>query len=147
MADFSRDTDIGYPDAPIDILIAKTVTIYSTILTVIESITANTSVSEQIVLELQNSQEWNAGLSDDIIEKLETIRVINVATVSSIGTVNTSIQSASNLSLTQGANILAALQSLGLSTGEIDHALSSAVEELKKLSTKADLIIGEGEGV
>lgn len=71
MPDFSRDIDIGYPLAPIDIVISLLGTVVTTLWIVIETVKESTV---ELWEELVSAREWSTVLNEEITSRLDSIR-------------------------------------------------------------------------
>ena len=121
-----------------------------TALVVTELSNVQTAVSDsgdRVVAKLQDGQEWDTVLTQELIEKMETIRAANIAVGTDLGTrltaLHTLTQLASDLGIAQGADILAELQAVGVSAVAVNHVLDTSLETLEKLLRMSEVTAGE----
>ena len=135
----ARDVNIGIP--PVETFNVN-VMVATTVVDALEGVREEVESSTDRATEAY--QEWSWEMTDQLVEKLETIRLTDKAAgESTVDAINSTIQAISNLVVAQVASILSALQSLGYNAEAINTALDAAIEELKRTRRVSEFILGQ----
>ena len=136
---YARDTNIGKYAAA-----NHTDGLLSTLITTIkDGFSVSQDIAREIWEELQKVEEWNWELVDQIVDRLEAIRLQDVilsnSVVAELVATLTFAKTASGLRTSESTNALTELKAIVANNATAEEAL----EELKKIKVGTDLILGQ----